>query len=107
MNVKAIAVCALLATAILPMPSQERGFAGGGFRGGGMSRPSGGFDFHNDVRAPSKPPGGNYSHSSTGAYGTSRTTNVSNTGGGYNRTTTANNGNYHRTANASSLERNV
>lgn len=62
-------------------------------RGGGGR---GGFDFHGD--------GGSYhppqsaSHSSTGPYGTNRTTNVSNSGNGYSRTTTATNGNYSRTS---------
>jgi hypothetical protein len=63
---------------------------------GGYSRPAGGFDFHGESGA-SHPPQ-NYSHSSTGPYGTNRTTTATNTGNGYNRTTTATNGNYNRTS---------
>ena len=62
---------------------------------GGYSRPAGGFDFHGESGG-SHPQSG--SHSSTGPYGTNRTTTVNNTGNGYNRTTTANNGNYSRTS---------
>jgi hypothetical protein len=61
----------------------------------GNARPSGGFDFHNDA-AGAHPQ--SYSHSSTGAYGTTRTTTATNTGSGYNRTTTASNGTYSRTS---------
>jgi hypothetical protein len=55
--------------------------------------PAGGFDFHGEGGHPQS-----YSHSSTGPAGTSRTTTATNTGNGYNRTTTANNGNYSRTS---------
>ncbi len=61
----------------------------GGSRGGGAYRGGGGFDMHGD---------GSASRSSTGPAGTSRTTTATNTGNGYNRTTTANNGNYSRTS---------
>lgn len=64
-------------------------------RGGGFSRPSGGFDFHGESGA-SHPQ--TASHSSTGPYGTNRTTTATNTGNGYNRTTTATNGDYSRTS---------
>jgi len=64
-------------------------------RGGGFARPSGGFDMHNDGGG-SHPQ--SYSHSSTGAYGTNRSTTVNNTGNGYNRSTTATNGGYSRTS---------
>ena len=60
-----------------------------GGRGGGGGYRGGGFDMHSD---------GSASHSSTGPYGTSRTTTATNTGNGYNRTTTATNGNYSRTS---------
>jgi hypothetical protein len=63
--------------------------------GGGFARPSGGFDFHGEAGA-SRPQSA--SHSSTGPYGTNRSTTVNNTGNGYNRTTTAANGNYSRTS---------
>lgn len=59
-------------------------------------RGGGGFDMRGD--------GGSYrppqsaSHSSSGPYGTNRTTSVTNTGNGYNRTTTATNGGYSRTS---------
>ena len=69
--------------------------ASAGRFGGGFSRPSGGFDFHGEGGA-SHPP--TQSHSSTGPYGTNRTTTVNNTGSGYNRTTTATNGDYSRTS---------
>lgn len=62
---------------------------------GGFARPSGGFDMHGEG-APARPPQ-SASHSSTGPYGTNRSTTVNNTGNGYNRTTTASNGNYNRT----------
>jgi hypothetical protein len=90
MNAKYVAACALL-LAFAPIA------AGAGGRGGG-SRPSGGFDFHNDAGG-SHPQ--TYSHSSTGPAGTSRTTTASNTGNGYNRNTTASNGNYNRSSSAS------
>ncbi|MGA8575485.1 MAG: hypothetical protein WB609_07355 [Candidatus Cybelea sp.] len=64
-------------------------------RRGGFARPSGGFDFHGE---PSGSHPQSYSHSSTGPSGTNRTTNVTNTGNGYNRTTTATNGGYNRTS---------
>jgi len=65
-----------------------RGFGGGG---GGFSRGGGGgWDFHGDTGT----------HSSTGPMGTNRTTTVNQgANGGYNRTTTANNGDYNRTTN--------
>jgi hypothetical protein len=63
--------------------------------GGGFSRPAGGFDLHGEAGA-SRPQ--TSSHSSTGPYGTNRSTTVNNTGNGHNRTTTANNGNYNRTS---------
>jgi hypothetical protein len=63
---------------------------------GGFARPAGGFDFHGDAPAAHPPQSG--SHSSTGPYGTNRTTTVNNTGNGYNRTTSATNGNYNRTS---------
>ena len=63
---------------------------------GGFSRPSGGFDMHND--APPPRAGQTYSHSSTGPEGTTRTTTATDTGNGYNRTTTDNNGQYNRTS---------
>lgn len=66
----------------------------GRFGGGGGGR-AGGFDMHAEA-PPARPPQ-SASHSSTGPYGTNRTTTVNNTGNGYNRTTTANNGDYNRT----------
>jgi len=89
MNAKHAAAIALL-FCFIPIASDA-----GRFGGGGYSRPSGGFDFHGESGA-SHPQ--NYSHSSTGPYGTNRATNVTNTGNGYNRTTTANNGAYSRTS---------
>jgi hypothetical protein len=65
-------------------------------RGGGFSRPAGGFDFHGESGMASHPQ--SYNHSSTGPYGTSRTTTATNTGNGYNRATSASNGNYNRTS---------
>lgn len=105
MNARAIATIALLLS-ITPLPcgAQARGAAarppsgsarqaGGSARQAGASgRSSTGFDFHND---------GSASRSSTGPYGTNRTTTATNTGNGYNRTTTANNGNYNRTSSGS------
>jgi hypothetical protein len=88
---RAVAAALLCFLALQPAGGFARGFAGGGgSRGGG-----GGFDFQRDG-APSGAnrsiPQGDFSHSSTGPAGTSRTTtgNVSN--GGYTRTTTATNG---------------
>jgi hypothetical protein len=57
---------------------------------GGYARPAGGFDMHGDGGAYHPPQSA--SHSSTGPYGTNRSTTVNNTGNGYNRTTTATNG---------------
>jgi hypothetical protein len=65
---------------------------------GGYSRPSGGFDFHGDASTAHPQ---SYSHSSTGPAGTSRTTNATNTGNGYSRSTSATNGNYSRTSGGS------
>ncbi len=59
-------------------------------------RGGGGFDFHGESGAAHPPQ--TASHSSTGPYGTNRTTTATNTGNGYNRTTTATNGNYSRTS---------
>jgi hypothetical protein len=90
MSSKRTAIATLLLLALAP------GIAAAGRVGGGFARPSGGFDLHGD--------GGSYhppqsaSHSSTGPYGTNRSTTVNNTGNGYNRTTTATNGNYSRTS---------
>ena len=82
MNAMRIAAIVLLIS-VVPLASDAgRGGFSGGFRGGG-------FDMHNDGFA---------SHSSTGAFGTNRTTTVNNTSNGYNRTTTATNGNYSRTS---------
>lgn len=61
----------------------------------GAARPAGGFDFHGEPAAAHPQ---SYSHSSTGPQGTNRTTNVTNNGNGYNRTTTATNGQYSRTS---------
>jgi hypothetical protein len=78
-----------LVVALVPLAGQAGRF------GGGFARPSGGFDMRGD--------GGTYhppqtaTHSSTGPYGTNRTTTATDTGDGYNRTTTATNGNYNRT----------
>jgi len=78
-----------LLVSVIPFAADARG---GGPRGGGFSRPSGGgFDFG----------GSGGSRSSTGPAGTQRTTNVSNTGGTYGRTTTATNQGTTRTTNAS------
>jgi hypothetical protein len=90
MNVRSI-VAVTLILGLLPAVAVARGYAGGGF-----SRPSGGFDFHNDGGSYKAGQGG--SHSSTGPYGTNRTTTVNNTGNGYNRSTTATNGGYSRTS---------
>ena len=54
-----------------------------------------GFDFHGESGARPQ----TATHTSTGPYGTNRSTTVNNTGSGYNRTTTATNGNYSRTTN--------
>lgn len=62
---------------------------------GGFARPPGGFDMH--AEAPAGHPPQSATHSSSGPYGTNRTTTVNNTGNGYNRTTNASNGNYNRT----------
>lgn len=88
MNARRAAAIALLVS-FAPLSA----VAGG--RGGGGARASGGFDFHSEgaAHAPQS-----YSHSSTGPAGTNRTTTAANTGNGYNRTTTANNGNYNRTS---------
>lgn len=80
-----------IAAALIPLAADAGRF------GGGFARPSGGFDMHAD--------GGTYhppqtaTHSSTGPYGTNRTTTATNNGNGYSRTTTANNGAYTRTTN--------
>lgn len=87
MNVKRVAAIALLLS-LIPVAA----FA---VPRGGFSRPSGGFDMHGEG-ATAHPPQ-SASHSSTGPYGTNRSTTVNNTGNGYNRTTTASNGNYNRT----------
>jgi hypothetical protein len=87
MNAKRIAAIALL-FALVPL-----GAAAGGR--GGFARPAGGFDMHGEG-APARAPQ-SASHSSTGPYGTNRSTTVNNTGNGYHRTTTATNGNYNRT----------
>jgi hypothetical protein len=94
MNAKRLASIALVVT-LLPLAVGARGFGGGGMRGGfgGMR---GGFDFHNDGGAFHPPEGG--THSSTGPYGTNRTTTYHDTSNGYNRTTTASNGDYSRTS---------
>ncbi len=94
--VKAAAIAALCA--IVPQTAMAGRFGGGGGgRGGGFSRPSGGFDMHRDAPSSWHPPQ-TASHSSTGPYGTNRTTTATNTGNGYNRTTTAQNGQYNRTS---------
>jgi hypothetical protein len=90
MKIRRIAALALLLSA-LPMAA-----AAGGR--GGYARPSGGFDFHGESGGGSHPPQ-TYNHSSTGPYGTNRTTTATSNGNGYNRTTTATNGNYSRTTN--------
>ncbi len=82
MNAPRVAAIALLFFFVPLASDAGRGGFSGGYRGGG-------FDMHND---------GSASHSSTGAYGTNRTTTVNNTGNGYNRATTATNGNYSRTS---------
>jgi hypothetical protein len=87
MNARRIAAIALLLS-FIPV-------AGAAVPRGGFARPSGGFDMHGDGAAAHPPQ--TYNHSSTGPYGTNRSTTVNNTGNGYNRTTTANNGNYSRT----------
>jgi hypothetical protein len=91
MNAKSIASIALILS-VLPTVTDARG---GFSRGGGFSRPSGGFDFHNDGAA-SRPPSG--THSSTGPAGTQRTTNYNTGANGYSRQTTATNGQYSRTS---------
>lgn len=63
--------------------------------GRGFSRPPGGFDMRGESGG-SRPQ--TSTHSSTGPYGTNRSTTVNQTGSGYNRTTTATNGNYSRTS---------
>lgn len=93
MNAKHIAVFAL-AAALATTAAQAGRFGGGGF-----SRPSGGFDFHNDGAAAHPPQTVN--HSSTGPAGTSRTTTGSYGNGSYNRNTTATNGGYSRTSGGS------
>jgi len=87
MNVARTAAIAML-VAFVPLTA-----AAGGR--GGYSRPAGGFDMHSEG-ATGHPPQ-TASHSSSGPYGTNRSTTVNNTGNGYNRTTTATNGNYNRT----------
>ena len=110
MNTGRIIAIGLILSLLPCNATLARGFGGGGFSrggfGGGFSRGGfggfnrssfggahGGFDFHNDAAA-AHPQG--FSHSSTGPAGTSRSTNVSNTAGNYNRNTTASNGNYNR-----------
>lgn len=95
MNVRSVLACAI-AMALVPGAAVAGRFGGGG----GFSRPAGGFDLHNDAPSSIHPPQGG-THSSTGPYGTNRTTTVSNTGGGYDRTTTAQNGSYNRTSSGS------
>jgi hypothetical protein len=87
MNARRVAAIALLFT-FTPLAA-----AAGGR--GGFARPSGGFDFHGDS-APARAPQSN-TRSSTGPYGTNRSTTVNKTANGYNRTTQASNGNYNRT----------
>lgn len=87
MRVAATIIAALLVLAF-PVASD----AG---RGGGFARPAGGFDLHGEAGARTPQ---TYQHSSTGPYGTNRSTTVHDTGNGYNRTTTATNGNYSRTS---------
>jgi hypothetical protein len=94
MNAKSIVAIALTLV-LAPGVADARGFAGGGAR---FSRPAGGFDFRNDG-ATSRPPSG--THSSTGPYGTQRTTNYNTGPNGYSRQTTATNGNYSRTSGGS------
>lgn len=88
MKLQSVAAIALLLSAI-PLASDADRFSGG-------ARPAGGFDFHGESGAARPPQSA--SHSSTGPYGTSRSTTVNNTGNGYNRTTTATNGSYSRTS---------
>jgi hypothetical protein len=85
MNAQRLAAIMLL-LALVPNAVAARGFAGGGYRGGGFR--GGGWDFHGDTG----------SHSSTGPYGGSHKTSVTNTGNGYSRTTTSSNGGYSRTS---------
>ena len=87
MNVQRAAIIASLVI-FVPLTAGAAGRGGFGGYGGGDR---GGFDFHEE--SP-----GDYSHSSTGPAGTNRTTNVSNTGNGYGRTTTATNGDAGRTS---------
>ncbi len=87
MKAKRVAAITLL-FALAPL-----GAAAGGR--GGFARPAGGFDMHGEG-APARAPQ-SASHSSTGPYGTNRSTTVNSSGNGYNRTTTASNGNYNRT----------
>jgi hypothetical protein len=88
MRILRIAAATLIILA-LPVVSDAGRFGGGG------ARPAGGFDFHGEAGA-SHPQ--SLSHSSTGPYGTNRSTTVNSNGNGYNRTTTATNGNYNRTS---------
>lgn len=90
MNIKRAAAFALLLS-LTPATAYAIGR-------GGFARPSGGFDMHAEA-PPAHPPPQSATHSSTGPYGTNRTTTVNNTGNGYNRTTNASNGNYNRTTN--------
>ena len=97
MNFRSTTATVLL-FALLPIAVDAGGLAAGGMRpAGGFSRPSGG---------TSRSPGGfsmpndGASRTNTGPAGTTRTTNVNDTGGTYNRTTTASNGDYNRTTNA-------
>lgn len=94
MNVRHTFACAIAVAAVFATSGIGR------FGGGGFSRPAGGFDFHNDAPSSLRAPQGG-THSSTGPYGTNRTTTVSNNGSGYNRTTSAQNGGYSRTSSGS------
>lgn len=96
MNAKSIAAASLIAALIVPSSAALAGRGGGGFRGGGFGGARGGFDLHADSPHPT---GG--THSSTGPAGTSRTTTVNQSANGYNRSTTATNGNYSRTSGGS------
>jgi hypothetical protein len=86
----ALTAAATLLILALPVAGEAGRF------GGGYARPAGGFDFHGEPGAAHPPQSA--THSSTGPYGTNRTTTVNNTGNGYNRTTTASNGDYNRTS---------
>lgn len=79
-----------VAMLVVLAPLSAQAGRGGGSRGGG------GFDFHGEAGGSHPPQSA--SHSSTGPYGTQRTTTATSTGNGYNRTTTATNGNYSRTS---------